>query len=502
MTRTVDLATIPVHFISVIEMPVDNFIRANEIVLTTALGCHEDETVFLDFVQEIFASKASAMVITMKSNSYVLPAAIIEFGNNHHFPIIMLPWEYRFAEIIEVVLEKINNEHLSVIDFYENVQKDLLSMYLSRKDLNQAANLLGNQLACAITITDEKNNVKGTSVQEVAPIEDVQSYRDWEHDLVITIQANGRLYGHLMLFDFRGQRDLRSEKHYIEKYTIMPLTLWFNKEDIINVTTLKLKNDYVWNLINHDFSNNEEQRFMGKKLGFDIQRPYTCIVCKIMPKQPMPANVKIFEEEIAANIYSIESLMINVSEKHGCKIMSTIVEDHVAIYYENTESDHEKSVYRYIHLLENALKNLYPNYQFYWGMSEIQHPEVDFRQIYLNANLALHTCLHSDTDKNIGTFEDSTIFKILTLVSDHVEIFNLSNKALAPLMNHSRELIHTLNVFIQNNYNLSQTARALHLHRQSLLYRMKKIEELIGLDLEDHNNLFLLEIYTRMHSKY
>jgi len=42
------------------------------------------------------------------------------------------------------------------------------------------------------------------------------------------------------------------------------------------------------------------------------------------------------------------------------------------------------------------------------------------------------------------------------------------------------ELFHTLTIYIRNHGNVSQAARALNLHRQSLLYRLKKIEMLTG----------------------
>ncbi|MDQ7860980.1 helix-turn-helix domain-containing protein [Peribacillus frigoritolerans] len=42
------------------------------------------------------------------------------------------------------------------------------------------------------------------------------------------------------------------------------------------------------------------------------------------------------------------------------------------------------------------------------------------------------------------------------------------------------DLIHTLTFYIRNQGNVSQTARTLHIHRHTLLYRLKKIETLTG----------------------
>ena len=64
------------------------------------------------------------------------------------------------------------------------------------------------------------------------------------------------------------------------------------------------------------------------------------------------------------------------------------------------------------------------------------------------------------------------------------------------------DLMGTLIEFFNCNYNLSLTARKLHIHRQSLLYRLEKIEALTEMSLSNHKDLFLLEICTRIISGY
>lgn len=56
------------------------------------------------------------------------------------------------------------------------------------------------------------------------------------------------------------------------------------------------------------------------------------------------------------------------------------------------------------------------------------------------------------------------------------------------------DYIDTLRTYINCNYNISETARLCSLHRQSLLYRLEKIEELCGMSLKNHEDLFLLEL--------
>ena len=45
------------------------------------------------------------------------------------------------------------------------------------------------------------------------------------------------------------------------------------------------------------------------------------------------------------------------------------------------------------------------------------------------------------------------------------------------------EAMNTLNKFFENNLNVSETSRQLYIHRNTLVYRLDKLEKTTGLDL-------------------
>ena len=60
---------------------------------------------------------------------------------------------------------------------------------------------------------------------------------------------------------------------------------------------------------------------------------------------------------------------------------------------------------------------------------------------------------------------------------------------LAPLetydTKHDTDLVHTLHVYVQQGGNIAATAEALFLHRNSVAYRLQRIQEVGGLQLRD-----------------
>ena len=59
---------------------------------------------------------------------------------------------------------------------------------------------------------------------------------------------------------------------------------------------------------------------------------------------------------------------------------------------------------------------------------------------------------------------------------------------------HNSDLIRTLRVFFATNANVSEAADRLYLHRNSLPYRLARVQEITGLDLKDHRARLALQL--------
>ena len=60
------------------------------------------------------------------------------------------------------------------------------------------------------------------------------------------------------------------------------------------------------------------------------------------------------------------------------------------------------------------------------------------------------------------------------------------NRKTARLFN--EEMLHTIEKFFENSLNLSETARQIYIHRNTLVYRLDKVQRIIGLDLRSFDD--------------
>lgn len=93
-------------------------------------------------------------------------------------------------------------------------------------------------------------------------------------------------------------------------------------------------------------------------------------------------------------------------------------------------------------------------------------------------------------------------FLPLAICTNSKEILRVFHPALHKLMEYDSEnqtdLSDTLYAYLQCGKSQTETAKKLNLHRSSLQYRLKKIEEILEIGLDDCQTLFHIQICFEM----
>lgn len=97
-----------------------------------------------------------------------------------------------------------------------------------------------------------------------------------------------------------------------------------------------------------------------------------------------------------------------------------------------------------------------------------------------------------------ATFGALGAYRLLYYLRDQPELHRFCDEVIGELVRyddkHDSHLVDTLTTFLELQGNLSQAARALHLHRNGLLYRIGRIETIAGCDLNDSSQRLALQL--------
>jgi len=119
----------------------------------------------------------------------------------------------------------------------------------------------------------------------------------------------------------------------------------------------------------------------------------------------------------------------------------------------------------------------------------------DLARSFKEAQMALEVGKVFDTEKNIISYENlgigRLIYQLPTTLCDMFlqEVFKKGS-----LESLDRETLMTIQCFFENNLNVSETARKLFVHRNTLVYRLEKIRKLTGLDLREFEHAITFKV--------
>jgi sugar diacid utilization regulator len=135
-------------------------------------------------------------------------------------------------------------------------------------------------------------------------------------------------------------------------------------------------------------------------------------------------------------------------------------------------------------------------YKLESGVSDIFDDISSIHLYKYQAEQALNVGRISRPEESIYIYNDIVLENIMFSVREHIELQNYVHPAIDTLRVYDKkngtEYLKTLKIYITSMCRHHATIERLHIHRNTLLYRLKKIEELTGTSLEDERFCALL----------
>ena len=494
-----------IESISVQEYPLEGYKTENELVLSTIIGCENDEERLLKFIRTIRQGGAVALGISVLGDGFSPSEAVLEYCNDSGFTLFFLPWELRFAFITKTVLNKVRESSLSM---YRELQETLLHSFLIQEGLETAASTLYYFFSAPVSIYDSNHilkqhfpNTEGDSTSSGTGSSESGG------SISFPLEVNDAVYGYVEVF---GKNDLVQSSYdisLVQKYTSLPLFLWFNREKIEDLTINRLRSDFVWNLVNRSYDSYEDMLEEGLRLGHDLTHPYAAIAIRITEENADGPELYEYSEKARYLIESLESLILSCRKDRGPDLFFASRGLKCLLFLDCSRNTGMDRIRTFVQEIYTGFRKIEPSYGLRFGISEISgNGSPDFSALSADAELALQYCQESGEESYYFTSKDSRFYRLVLELARNPKIYEaakaMMDKLQGPEARNGMDLKHTLITYIQCNYNQSVTARTLFLNRHSLLYRIKKIEEITGMSLTDHRDLFTLEVYTRIMNNY
>ena len=129
------------------------------------------------------------------------------------------------------------------------------------------------------------------------------------------------------------------------------------------------------------------------------------------------------------------------------------------------------------------------------GIGAVVNNIKDLATSYKDAQVALEVGKVFDTEKSVVSYENLGIGRLIyQLPTTLCEMFLREVFKKGSLEALDQETLMTIQAFFENNLNVSETARMLFVHRNTLVYRLEKIRKVTGLDLREFEHAITFKV--------
>lgn len=459
--------------------------QSGDLVLAGAALTRQDMTQWAE-------RDVSAVVTTVPSPSLV----------GVKLPVLVLPMDTDLRNLQRAALGLMMNRQAYLMERGAQIYKDLAARSLDEETLNGLAQTMRQQTGKNILVQDKRLKPLASAPLEAMSAEDwerltnylsswshmPESLRDrrqaaavgsWQEQpmpdglvrLVCPIVAKGMARGYLSIISKAGELDALDQ--LVVEHGAAACALEMAKVKAVNEAEKRAQGDFIDSVLTASVPMDELRRW-AQRLGYDVEPPHVALMWRWA------------EQPNAPSLRRLETIVNQTVTKEGVLALVRLRGNEIVVFCAVSDVGRPNIALRLAAGIHRAAYDEYPNTPVYGGVSRAAADLSEWRDAHREAQQAFSMAVRL-SEKQPLFFGDLSVYRLLFLLEGHEELENFCREVLGPLMDYAGggDLLETLEAFCDRLGNLSQTAEKLFIHRNSLLYRMERISQLAGIDMNN-----------------
>lgn len=208
--------------------------------------------------------------------------------------------------------------------------------------------------------------------------------------------------------------------------------------------------------------------------GFKKNEPYAVSIVKMKHRELITSS------ESQWLVKSMEAQLLKAGDKSFVLTMDDI---YVFVFSNYSEEEMREIMLKMIMLLRMK------EYQFYVG-SSINHSDVEqLTNAYVQAKKVVNLSERNGWENQLVQYRELDVYQLLLAIDDKNTMKQYYDAKLGVLEKHDQnngsDYLEFLKVYLNSNCNINDTADKLFIHRNTVVYKIKKINELLDCDLSE-----------------
>ncbi|EGO65843.1 PucR family transcriptional regulator [Acetonema longum] len=514
-----------VRSVNIMEVPdILAWTKPGELLLTTAYSIRDNLPAQQNLVPEL-ASKG-LVGLAIKPGRYIerIPIVMMDQADQLQFPLIELSAEVAFPDLINAVLTATLDKQNDYLSRSLNSHRLFMDIVSFGGDLADMARSLAQIIENTVLIYDAKHQrLVGETVNW--PIEDIQLLWRCEDKDRVELPVQSRTYlTELPDFTFRiMELPVASGHEVYGKVVVAETNRPLTGQDILiierlaTVAALEIANRHAIMQIERRYANefldqllfsslDDDLRNRARFFGWDLCKPYVAILFQyenaVWQGMEIDNEIEKKRNEINNRIY------LEVAQRcrgHNCTAIPGTKSNVVVLLLE-VVSKESKQAYREIRKAVESLRQVVtPLVKEGWitiGTGRYYPEPGGYQKSYQEAVKALKIGKETGCSGQNVYFQDLGIYRLFALIEKKNELEEFLEENILPLMRYDAEknsdLLLTLEMFFHYHGNAKKVSEKLFTHYNTILYRLDRIQEITGMNLDDPEDRLNLQVALRI----
>ena len=508
--------------VTIIEAPdIVKFINGGEVLLTGLYAfrsCSVEE--FQKYINELTKKSVSALIMKRGrkvENADIKIELLLEFANTHGIPVLEVPFEISFRDIMSRIMERLFNEEVTRLKYFKTTHDNFAALALSPDSGNRGADNILDVLAKLIhnPVAVFNQNLSCLAATEDAArvltiSEDARTFKPGiyssytylrqegeEPQCLIQVKMSFREKIYLVVTERNQALDVMD--FIAAESAITALRFEFSRQYAVTELEKKFQNDIMHNILNGKIHSIGELQKNTTLLGVDINGSYRVIVFGManesMTKGDFKAKVKDTNVLSQAIVHYIKDAKI---QNDLDKIV--VIQ---AVDKEQTQEEYRREIKKIVESVQEDVSMHNKHLKVKAGVGKVVDGIIHLPESFKEANEAFMFVdvageLSEEGSPQAMLFSDLGIFKLLCQLEDPSMLLEYVPEGLQKLYNYKKpqrdDLIVTLKTYLDRNQNLSKTAQELYVHYKTAAYRIEKITKITGIDFDNANEVLAVRI--------
>ncbi|HPD96803.1 MAG TPA: PucR family transcriptional regulator ligand-binding domain-containing protein [Synergistales bacterium] len=488
--------------VSVMDSPdVANWMWGGEFLLTTGYVVRDNPLSLKFIIEELCRRNVAALGIKLGRFLTSLPDEILAAAEEMDFPLLCIPGHLAFSDILGPVVCQINTrqnesseKQTSRLLFQDHVSRSFLELMLAGGGVKAILHHLGALINVDVAFFDRFSGAWASPEEKSHFVENIssissRSMRETFHSFPLDLDEVN--YGHIIIDHPREAPFPESWKWTLD-YAKIAILLNIQKENARKEARLRYKDNFLQGLVLGHINRQEDIHEYLFVLGPEFLPPFVVILGDT-DTEGGPSKVTGISGSVDDPVSLRDEIWSSLNNFLGAyfgRIHSTMVgERHVSLVSLHPDPGEK------IHLLEMLLGQFKENFSSERGKTfsivvggsvrDIGRISSSFRQ----ASCCMEFVRATGSTDALLVWEKMGLLRLLMNTSNREEIKIYVDQYLGAFgflkPSVAREYLETLYVLCRNGWNLRSSAAEMHLHYNTLRYRIRQISEIVSFDIED-----------------